>query len=109
MKRLFVEADPYTGLQSEYLWDGRNLTERVTASRAHTSTILDANARLANESGFKARGIKEDWMLAARVPAEVQLEWLMSGYDIQKMTPEEILKKCREREYDKLRTVSGRI
>lgn len=109
MKHLFSETDPFTGLTSKFEFDGRNLVETTSASRENTKVVLDSNTRLANETAYAKRGIKEDWHHVARIPAEVQLEWLLQGFDVLTAPAEEVLKKCRERDYNKVRVTSGGI
>jgi hypothetical protein len=109
MQTLFTELDPYTGIQTEYLSDGKKLIERTTASQAHTHASVDHTRMLANDPSYSAAGIKADWWHAASVPGEVWLRWKNEGFDIFSASTEDILKKLRDPDYAYLRATSGRI
>jgi hypothetical protein len=109
MQTLFTELDPYTGIQSEYLSDGKTLIERTTASQAHTHASVDRTKALANDADYAKRGIKQSFKHEASVPAEVWLRWKNEGFDIFSASTSEILKKLRDPDYAYLRATSGRI
>jgi len=110
MKTLFTEVDPHTGLKSEYLTeDGSTLTERITADRQATTDTLDHLGRLANDERYSKDGIKQDWWHVGSIPAEVWLQWKNEGFDIFTASTEEIMKKLRDPDYQRLRATSGRI
>lgn len=109
MKQILQQTDPYTGLQTEWRGDGKRLIEVVTAHADVTRKVLDSNTKLRNEPMYAKRGIKNDMQHAARVPAEVWVQWANEGFDIFTAHPREILKKLRDRDYERLRVTSGRI
>lgn len=109
MQTLFTEMDPYTGIQTEYLSDGKSLVERTTASQAITRATVDHTQRLANDADYSAEGIKAGWWHVGSVPAEVWLRWKNEGFDIFTASTPEILKKLRDPDYAYLRATSGRI
>jgi len=109
MKTLFVEHDPYTGYITEYLTDGKSLQERTTVDVAASRAVADHTAALANDTDYSKRGIRNDWWHVGTIPAEVQLEWLIKGYDITRMTTQEIMQKLRHPDYARLRATSGRF
>ena len=109
MKTLFVEHDPYTGYITEYATDGKVLQERTTVDVAASRSVADHTAALANDTDYSKRGIKADWWHVGTIPAEVQLEWLTQGYDITKMTTQEIMQKLRHPDYARLRATSGKF
>lgn len=109
MNSLFTETDPYTGLTTEFLLDGKNLVERTTASAESTQHVLDHAARLANDADYSKNGIKAGWWHAATIPAEVWLKWAEGGFDIFTASTPDIMKKLRDPDYKLLRTTSGKF
>lgn len=109
MKALFTEHDPLTGWVTEYLTDGRSLMERTTVDVAASRAVADHTNALQNDTAYSKAGIKSDWWHVGTIPAEVQLEWLNQGYDIHKMTTQEILTKLRHPDYARLRATSGKF
>ena len=109
MKTLFVEHDPYTGYITEYATDGKVLQERTTVDVAASRAVVDHTAALARDTDYSKRAINSDCCQVGTIPAEVQLEWLTQGYDITKMTTQEIMSKLRHPDYARLRATSGRF
>lgn len=109
MKHLFVERDPHSGLQREYLFDGRNLTERTSAIPGHAKRVLSTNAQMRNDPEYARRGIKDEMQHVGRVPAEVWVRWLNEGFNIFTASPNEIRAKLRDPDYANLKVISGRV
>jgi hypothetical protein len=109
MKTIYTETDPTTGLRREVQTDGRHMREVTRSDPAATRATLDRMSRLRADDGYARTGIKEGWHHAASVPAEVWLRWANEGFDIFKAHPTEILKRLRDRDYERLRATSGRI
>jgi len=109
MKHLFVERDAATGLQREYLFDGRRLTERTTAIPGLAKRVMDNNARMRNDGDYKKRGIKNDLQHVGTIPSEVWIRWMNEGFNVLTADPSEIIKKLRDPDYANLRVVDGKI
>jgi hypothetical protein len=109
MKHIFYERDPINGLQREYTFDGKNLTERTSAIPGLAQKIVDNNARMANDGDYKRRGSKSGLQHIGRIPSEVWIRWMNEGFNIFTAHPEDIRRKLRDRDYSKLRVVDGKI
>ncbi len=68
MKRILHEIDPFSGIETEWLGDGKDLVERTSANDQWTKAVLDVNKRLANEPEYAKRGIKNDMQHVASIP-----------------------------------------
>jgi hypothetical protein len=109
MKTIYTEFDPLFGVYRDVQTDGRNMREVTRTDAAGTRATLDHLQRLRGDESYARQGIKEGWHHAATIPAEVVVEWLNEGFDVFKAHPSEILKRLRNRDYEKLRATSGRI
>lgn len=109
MKTLFTETDPYSGLHREVQFDGRGMREVTRSDAGATRATLDHLQRLRGDDAYAKRGIKDGWYHAATIPMEVVVEWMNEGFDVFTAHPSEILKRLRQRDYEKLRATAGRI
>lgn len=109
MKSIHTEIDAFTGLRRDVQTDGRLIREVTTTDSSNTRATLDHLQRLRADESYAKQGIKEGWHHAATIPAEVVIEWLNQGFDVFTAHPTEILKRLRQRDYEKLRATSGRI
>lgn len=104
MKRL-LDYDPLTRTQTFHEYDhssGKTVIETVQDVRG----ILDHNKRLANDSSYKARGIKQDYYHFATVPNGVLME-LIEKYHLDWQRADDLpaIEKILQRDYKKLLTV----
>lgn len=109
MKTIYTEHDSLYGLRREVQTDGRGMREVTHSDAAATRQTMDHLQRLRSDADYAKRGIKEGWHHAATIPAEVVVEWLNQGFDVFKAHPTEILKRLRDRDYEKLRATAGRV
>ena len=109
MKTIFTELDPLMGVRREVQTDGRHFREVTSSDAAHTRASLDKLARLRNDESYARDGIKKGWHHVADIPAAVVLQWMNEGFDVFKAHPSEIIKRLRDRDFEKLRATSGRI
>lgn len=109
MKTIYRETDPHTGLVSAIETDGKVMREVTYSDPAATRATLDRLQQVRNDDAYAKAGIKAGWQHAGTVPAEVWLQWKNEGFDIFTASTAEIIKRLRDRDFEKLRATSGRI
>lgn len=109
MKTILTEFDPIAGVRREVQTDGRNFREITSSAPGTTQASLDNLQRLRSDTDYARAGIKKGWHHVADIPPEVILQWMNEGFDVFKAHPSEILKRLRNRDFEKLRATSGRI
>lgn len=109
MKTIHTEYDPLMGVRREVQTDGRLMREVTSSDPATTRASLDHMQRLRNDESYSRDGIKKGWHHVADIPPELVLQWMNEGFDVFKAHPSEILKRLRDRDFERLRATSGRI
>jgi hypothetical protein len=104
MKKL-LDYDPLTKTSTFHEYDhstGKTQIETVQDVRG----ILDHNKRLANDSSYKQRGMKEDYYHFATVPNVVLME-MMEKHHLDWRRDEDLpkIERLLARDYKKLLTV----
>jgi len=109
LKTIHTEIDPLTGLRRDVQTDGRHMREVTQTDASNTKATLNHLSRLRSNEDYAKSGIKEGWHHAATIPMEVVVEWMNQGFDVFNAHPSEIMKRLRQRDYEKLRATAGRI
>lgn len=109
LKTIYTEYDPLVGVHRDVQTDGRNMREVTRTDPGATRATLDRLQTLRSDDAYAKQGIKEGWHHAATIPMEVVVEWMNQGFDVFTAHPSEILKRLRNRDYEKLRATAGRI
>jgi hypothetical protein len=84
MDKRLLFVDPLTGLKTFHSYD--SLTdETIISYEADSSPIIEVNKQIANDNDAWKEGMKQDFVLYASIPVEVQLDWLINkGVDVYK-------------------------
>lgn len=113
MDKRLLSYDPVTGLYTYHSYD--SMTDETIISygvdKETTELVLDCNQKIANETDFTRKGIKDSWWLVASIPVELQVSWLINeGIDVYKKEDWPRVKaKLEDRDFQKLKTTHGRI
>jgi hypothetical protein len=77
-----IAVDEYTGVETRHDYD--YLTDKTTISyHSDAQAVLDDNHRLANDPEYWKKGMKNDFVKYASIPAGVQLKWMIEkGVDV---------------------------
>ena len=104
MKRL-LDYDALTGTSTYHEYDHSTGITRIEETQDATSVVEYAK-RLANDSDYKRKGIKEDWYHFATVPNTVLMQ-IMKEHHIDFRRKEDLpkLERILQRDYKKLLTV----
>lgn len=105
MAKRLIEHDAFTGVSTFHEYDPSSDTTYIQHVQ-DVEGILKHNKRLANDSSYKRKGIKEDWYHFASVPNVVVLE-LKTKHNLDIFNPDD-MKKIEQvlvRDYKKLLTV----
>jgi len=107
MSERLVSYDPYTGLQVWHSYDP--MTDATTIRTVgDCEPVLEMNKRMANDTAFTKEGIGRDFWLYARIPAAIQVKWLIEdGIDIwNKHHGPRISRKLEDPEWKYLKTTT---
>ena len=108
MDKRLLSRDPITGLLTYHSYDF--LTDTTIISYESDPTpVLDINQKIANETDFTKKGIKQGWWLYASIPVQLQVEWLINeGIDIYKKEDwPRVRAKINDRDFCKVKTTHG--
>lgn len=106
MAKRLLDYDAMTGIRTYHDYD-HDTKQTIITQEQDVSGILEHNKRLANDSSYKQKGIKEDWYHFATVPNNVLVD-IMSKYHIDIFNKDDLPKFERilsSNEYRYLRTV----
>lgn len=105
MAKRLLDYDPLTKTTTWFEGDGKDGFK--ICQEQDVQAILDRNQRLANDSEYKRRGIKEDWYHYATVPNTVLHEILMK-YNLDWNNKDDLpkIEKVLQQDYKKLLTVN---
>lgn len=108
MKRL-LEHDPLTGITQYHYYDP--LTKETTIETIQdVEPILEMNRSLQNDNDYSKSGMKNEFWHAARIPNNVQYQWLKEGIDIfNKDHWPKVKQKLNDPEWRHLRTSLGKV
>tara|TARA_Y100000004_G_C8800680_1_gene363259 strand:+ start:426 stop:752 length:327 start_codon:yes stop_codon:yes gene_type:complete len=104
MKRL-LDYDPLTRTETWHCYDHQTKRTEIKTVQ-DVERYIQRNKRLANDSDYKAQGIKNDWFHIGTVPNGVILEWKQK-HNVDVFNPEDhnkIEKLLSSPEYKYLRT-----
>lgn len=108
-----ISYDPLTGVTCclEWLDDRRfRIVHHADTQDPSIAKVLDRNAAMRSDAGYKKQGIKQSWMHAAEIPVAVQMKWLSEGIDL--MNPDHwprVKAKLNDPEYAYLKTIEGQV
>ena len=108
MSKRLLSTDPVTGLMTWHEYDAA--TDETTISYSADSTsILERNKALQNDTDFSKKGIKQEFWKYAEIPVEVQLDWLINkGVDIANRDhAKKMFELVNSPEYKYLKTTAG--
>jgi hypothetical protein len=109
MSRILLSYDELTGISQYHNYDSATDTS-VFESVGDAEPVLELNRKIANETEFTRKGIKDGWWLYASIPTIFQLKLLTEkGIDIYKKEHGARLSKVLEDpEYRHLKTTHKR-
>lgn len=82
MERRFLSSDPITGVDTFHEYDHLTDETRIIYL-GDASALIDENKRLANDSEYTKKGIKQEFWKYASIPAIIQTKWLIEhGVDV---------------------------
>lgn len=108
MDKRLLSKDPITGLLTYHSYDSQT-DETIISYEADSSLILDINQKIANETDFTKKGIKQGWWFYASIPVELQIQWLINeGIDVYKEEDwPRVKEKINDRDFSKVKTTHG--
>lgn len=108
MARRLLSDDPYTGVKTWHEHDSLTDETRIIHT-TDAEPVLELNKAMANDAEFSKEGIKRGMWLYARIPAGVQVDWLINhGVDIyNKDHGARLSKLLEDPQYQYLKTTSG--
>jgi hypothetical protein len=83
MTKRLITSDSNTGLDTYHEYDPYTDETRIIYE-SDAQSVLDENRRLANDSEYTKKGIKQEFWKYASIPAGIQVKWLFEkGIDIR--------------------------
>jgi hypothetical protein len=107
MTERLLSHDPITGLTEWHSYD--ELTDTtIIRTEGDSEPYLDMNKKMANDTDFTKKGIKDEFWLYASIPPAVQVQWLIEkGVDVyNKHHGKEISKLLEHPDYRYLKTTT---
>ena len=113
MDKRLLSRDPITGLMTFHSYDPTTDETIISyeVEKKSTEIILDCNQKIANETDFTKKGIKDGWWLVASIPVELQIQWLINeGIDVYKTEDwPKVKQKLLDRDFNKVKTTHGKF
>lgn len=107
MTERLLSHDPVTGLSEWHSYDALTDTT-IIRTEGDSEPYLDMNKKMANDTDFTKKGIKDEFWLYASIPPAVQVKWLIEkGVDVyNKNHGREISKLLEDPDYRYLKTTA---
>lgn len=105
MTKRLLEYDPLTKTTTWFESDGSGKNVRI-CQQQDVEEVLKYTKRLANDSSYKRKGIKEDWYHFATVPTTI-LHEILNKHHLRWDRKEDLpkIERILQRDYKKLLTV----
>lgn len=109
MQRRMLSKDPFTGLETHHEYDPATEETRIILT-GDAEPVLEENKRLANDTQYSKKGIKQEFWKYASIPAGIQVKWLIEhGVDVYNTQHAERMGKLLELpEYKYLKCTTGK-
>ena len=104
MSKTLIEYDPLT--KTSTWFEGSHNGGFVIAQTQDVEAILEKTKRLANDSSYKQKGIKDDWYHFASIPTTV-LHEILTKHNLDWANKDDLpkIEKIIQRDYKKFLTV----
>lgn len=106
-QRRLISHDPITGLNTWHDYDSLTDTTTISYTGEHEG-IIERNKEIANDVDVSRKGMKNDFLYYASIPATVQVDWLINkGVDVmEKHHAKEMFKLLNDPEYKHLKVTT---
>ena len=82
MSRRLISSDPSLGIDTFHEYDSQT-DETKIIHIGQTTDVIERNKRIANDTDFTKKGIKQELWMYASIPAGIQVKWLVEhGVDV---------------------------